>query len=334
MAERRPPSPGLPTLDDVRAASQLVYAQAVATPLLRHPALDEAAGCKVTVKAESLQTTGSFKIRGAMNRLANIAEVDRPRGIVAFSSGNHAQGIARAARHFGMPATIVMPADAPQVKCEGVRANGAEIVFYDRDTESREAIAERIARETGAVLVPSFDDPWIMAGQGTAGLEFADQLSRRGETIDHLICCTGGGGLISGMALAFEGVMPETRLWTAEPIGFEDWQRSLEAGQRLANAPGGQSICDAILTPEPGKLPFEIARTRLSGGFAVSDGDVRAAMRFAFRHLKLVVEPGGAVALATVLRGVPEPLAGRHVGVMLTGGNVDAGLFAEVIAGG
>ncbi len=303
-------------------------AAAIETPVLTHPALNAAAGAEVFLKLESLQTTGSFKIRGAMNRLAQLTETERDRGVVAFSSGNHAQGVARAARLFGVPALIVMPKDAPQVKVEGVLADGAEIRFYDRAKESREAIAGAEADARGGVLVPSFDDPAIIAGQGTAGLEFARQVS---APLDHLICCVGGGGLMAGFALAFGELSPGTRLWAAEPEAFDDTIRSLRAGRILAVQPGRSSICDAILTPRPGDLTFAINRERLAGGVAVADDDVRAAMRFAFRHLKLVVEPGGAAALAAAVRGLPDELRGGRVGVVVTGGNVDPGFYAETL---
>ncbi|MEO0982313.1 MAG: threonine/serine dehydratase [Pseudomonadota bacterium] len=278
-----------------------------------------------------MQTTGSFKIRGAMNRLSRIAPERRAAGVVAFSSGNHAQGVARAARLLGMPALIVMPFDAPEVKAAGVRADGAEIRPFDRASESREAIAAEIAAERGATLVPSFDDPLIIAGQGTAGLEFARQQDQASRTLDHLICGAGGGGLMAGLSLAFARLSPETRLWTAEPEGFDDHRRSFEAGERRSADPGVRSICDAILTPTPGELTFAITKRHVSGGFAVTEDEVRAAMRFAFQHLNLVVEPGGAVSLAAALRGLPDEMKGQTIGLVATGGNVDPALFAEIL---
>lgn len=300
------------------------------TPVLRAEALDEAAGAEVFVKAECLQTTGSFKIRGAYNKLSQISDAQRPNGVVAFSSGNHAQGVARAARLLGMPALIIMPSDAPKVKVAGVKADGAEILLYDRHNENREEIAARKAEERGAVIVPSFDDADIVAGQGTAGREFARQVSG----LDHLICCAGGGGLITGSALALKDANAETRVWTAEPSGHDDWARSLASGEMVSNAPGTRSICDAILTPEPGKLTWAIGKTLLDGGHVVTDGDVRAAVRFAFRHLKIVLEPGGAAALAVAVRGLPSEMRGSRVGIIATGGNVDAAQFAEIISTG
>ena len=324
----------LPTFEDVLAAEQRVAGVARETPVLTHPALDAAAGAEVLVKAECLQVTGSFKIRGAMNRLSQIPESRRKAGVVAFSSGNHAQGVARAARLLGMPALIVMPSDAPQVKVDGVLADGGEVHLYDRDTESREAISQELAAARSAIVVPSFDDFDIIAGQGTLGLEFARQAEAMGAPLDHLVCCAGGGGLITGVALAFEGLSGDTKIWAAEPQGHDDWARSLAAGEVIANAPGTRSFCDAILTPAPGELTFPLGRRLLAGGLAVSDAEVRTAMRFAFRYLKIVAEPGGAAALAAVLRGVPEEMRGGRVGVVVTGGNVDAAVFADVIRQG
>jgi threonine dehydratase len=321
----------LPGFDDVSAAAERVRGYVRETPVLTHGAIDAAAGAQVFVKAECLQVTGSFKMRGASNRLAQISPEGRKAGVVAFSSGNHAQGVARAARLMGMPAVIVMPSDAPKVKIAGVEADGGEVVLYDRNTEDREAICARIAAERGAVVVPSYDDAHIIAGQGTAGLEFARQMQAAGVTLDALVCCTGGGGLISGIALAFERLSPQTAIWTAEPEAHDDWARSLESGRVVANAPGTRSICDAILTPQPGKLTFAIGQRLFAGGLRVSDDEVRAAMRLAFRHLKIVAEPGGAAALAAAAFRLPAGLKGKRVGVLVTGGNVDAAEFAVIL---
>ena len=323
----------LPTHSDVVAASERLQGRVRRTPVLRHDALDAQAGARVFVKAECLQETGSFKIRGATNRLLQIPEAKRAAGVVAFSSGNHAQGVARAARLLGMPALIVMPSDAPEVKVAGVRGDGGEVYFYDRASDGREKIAAGIAEERGAVLVPSYDDPYIISGQGTAGLEFADQMAGMETPLDHLICCAGGGGLVSGVALAFEGTSPETGIWTAEPDGHDDWARSLRSGEIETNAPGTRSFCDAILTPSPGKLPFAVGKRLLAGGLTVSDDAVRDAMRGAFRYLKIVTEPGGTVALAAALTGLPDEMKGKNVGVLVTGGNVDAALYASVLTG-
>ncbi len=321
----------LPSARDVMAARKRIRDHIETTPVLTSSVIDNIAGAKVLIKAECLQQTGSFKLRGATNRLLQIPKKKRDAGVVAFSSGNHAQGVARAARRLGMPALIVMPSDAPAVKTEGVEADGAEVRHYDRDTENREEIAAQIAQERGSVLVPSFDDPMIIAGQGTLGLEFAEQVKDRGEALDHLICCTGGGGLISGIALALSKVSPETQIWTAEPEGHEDWKRSLESGSIVRNDPGTRSQCDAILTPQPGDLTWAIGSTLLSGGCAISDQHVFEAMRIAFRQLRIVVEPGGAAALAAAMFRLPDAAKGKTVGVVLTGGNVDPRFFADVL---
>ncbi|WP_321489799.1 threonine/serine dehydratase [uncultured Hyphomonas sp.] len=324
----------LPTHSDVVAAAKRLSGLVRKTPVLRHDALDALAGARVFVKAECLQETGSFKIRGATNRLLQIPEAQRAAGVVAFSSGNHAQGVARAARLLGMPALIVMPADAPAVKVEGVEADGGEVRFYDRNTESREEIAEQIASERGAIVVPSFDDPHIISGQGTAGLEFTAQMKGAGETLDHLITPAGGGGLASGLALALEGVSPGTRVWVAEPQGHDDWTRSLKSGHIEKNAPGTRSICDAILTAAPGDMTFAIGHRLFSGGLVVSDPQVKDAMRAAFRYLRIVTEPGGAAALAAALACLPDDMKGRKIGIVVSGGNVDAVEYAKVLMGG
>jgi threonine dehydratase len=321
----------LPTRSDVVSARSRIRDYVDTTPVLHSAVLNEVAGANLLIKAECLQTTGSFKLRGATNRLLRIAKSKRANGVVAFSSGNHAQGIARAARRLDMPALIVMPSDAPTVKIEGVEADGARVQLYDRETDNREQIAAQLAADHDAVLVPSFDDHDIIAGQGTCGLEFAEQVKAKGEQLDHLICCAGGGGLISGICLGLSKISPATQIWTAEPEGHDDWARSLQAGRIETNAPGTRSVCDAILTPRPGDLPWAVAAPRLSGGLVVSDQHAYEAMRLAFRHLKVVLEPGGAVALASALFRLPEAAQGTNVGVVLTGGNVDARLFADVL---
>lgn len=326
-------SDSLPTYSDVAAAAERLKGHVRTTPVLRHDALDALAGARIFVKVECLQETGSFKIRGATNRLLQIPEDRRAAGVVAFSSGNHAQGVARAARLLGMPALIVMPTDAPAVKVEGVEADGGEVRFYDRNTESREEIADRIAAERGAVLVPSFDDPDIISGQGSAGLEFAAQMKEAGEVIDHLITPAGGGGLASGLAIALEGASPGSRVWVAEPAGHDDWTRSLESGQIEENAPGTRSICDAILTRAPGHLTFAIGSRLFAGGLVVSDTEVEDAMRAAFRYLRVVAEPGGAAALAAALACLPDEMKGKTVGVVISGGNIDAAEYARILMG-
>jgi threonine dehydratase len=320
----------LPGFPDVREAATRIAGHARRTPLLAATPLDERTGGRILLKLETLQHTGSFKFRGAYNRLARLDPAQRAAGVVAFSSGNHAQGVAAAARLLGIRATIVMPADAPRVKLDNTRALGAEVVTYDRLHESREAIAARLAEGRGAVLVPSFDDPDIIAGQGTVGLELAEQAAELGVVLDDVVVCTSGGGLVAGTALALHALSPATRVWTAEPEGHDDHRRSLAAGRRVANAPGTRSFCDALLAPEPGRLTFEINRRLVAGGLAVSDDEVRTAIACAVRTLKLVVEPGGAVALAAVLSGRLETW-GRTVAVVLSGGNVDDALLAEIL---
>ena len=322
----------LPTYSDVAAAAKRIRGHVETTPVLRSDRLDEIAGASLLIKAECLQQTGSFKLRGATNRLLQIHKEDKSKGVVAFSSGNHAQWVARAARLLGMPALIVMPSAPPSVKIAGVEADGAEVRLYDRETENREEIATQIAAERGAALVPSFDEQMMIEGQGTLGLEFAAQVKAQGQKLDHLMCCTGGGGLISGICLALSKVSPETKTWAAEPEGHDDWTRSLAAGRIETNAPGTRSICDAILTPRPGDLTWPIGAAHLSGGCVVTDQHAFEAMRLAYRQLRVVVEPGGAVALASALFRLPDEARGKTVGVVLTGGNVDARLFAKVLS--
>ena len=312
---------------DVAAAAERLRGVATATPLLESDALNELTGARILVKAEPLQRTGSFKFRGAYNTVMAL----RPRAVVAFSSGNHAQGVALAARLLDIPATIVMPADAPRTKLEGTRALGAEVITYDRRTEDREAIGSEIAARTGATVIRPYDDPLIVAGQGTVGLELAEQAAARGAVLEAVTVCCGGGGLIAGCALALTHLVPGVAVYSVEPTGFDDTARSLAAGRRLGNTPDAQSLCDALLAPMPGELTFALNSRLLAGGLVVTDDEVAAAMRLAFRHLRLVVEPGGAVALAAVLAG-RLPVRGRTIGVVASGGNVDAELFAQVLA--
>lgn len=305
---------------------------ATRTPLLEFEALNAASGGRILLKCEMFQPMGAFKIRGAWNRMSQLSDAQRRRGVVAFSSGNHAQAVALAAEKLGISATIVMPADAPGVKIDRTRAYGAEVVLYDRDNEDRESVAAEIINRTGAAIVPPYDDPDIIAGQGTVGLEIAEQCDDRDVVPDLAVIPCSGGGLVAGCAIALRDRWPEIEIYAAEPEGFDDTGRSLEAGTRLANDPGGSSICDALLVPVPGILTFELNRALLSGAYAVSDPDVRAAMKAAFTDARLVTEPGGAAALAAVLAGKPD-IAGRTACVVLSGGNTDASLFAEIIAG-
>jgi threonine dehydratase len=318
----------LPTFADVEAAAERLRGVAVRTPLLESDVLNQRVRGRVLLKAECLQRTGSFKLRGAYNA---ISQVDAD-AVVAYSSGNHAQGVAAAARLLGKSATIVMPADAPGIKIESTRAHGAEVRLYDRHAESREAIGAEIATRTGAALIRPYDDPRIIAGQGTVGLELAEQARERGVRIDLTLAPCGGGGLIAGCALALTKAVPDVAIYAVEPAGLDDTRRSLETGAREVNAPGATSICDALLVPTPGELTFALNRRLLAGGLAVHDDEVRSAIAFAFRHLKLVLEPGGAVALAAVLAN-KLPLEGRTAAVVLSGGSVDPGLFAAAITG-
>ncbi len=324
-----------PAFADIEAAAARLAGWAVETPLLNSPALDRKLGGRVLLKAETLQRTGSFKFRGAYNRISLIPEAERGAGVVAYSSGNHAQGVAAAAALLGVPATIVMPADAPAIKVANTRGYGAEVVLYDRLTENREALGAALAAERGATLVRPYDDPGVIAGQGTCGLEIARQAAARGLEIDALLVCCGGGGLTAGCALALAQLSPNTQVYTVEPAGFDDTRRSLALGgaegARVVNDPAAQSFCDALLAPTPGELTFPINRRLLAGGFAVSDAEVRAAMGYAFQTLKLVLEPGGAVALAAVLAGRLET-HGKTVALTLSGGNVDPETYREMLA--
>jgi threonine dehydratase len=317
-----------PTLADVAAAAARLRGVVVGTPLLESESVNARAGGRVLLKAECLQRTGSFKFRGAYNAISQIAVG----AVVAYSSGNHAQGVAAAARLLGKAATIVMPADAPAIKIENTRAYGAEVRLYDRQRESREAIGVEIAARTGAALIKPYDDQRIIAGQGTAGLEVAAEARDHGLEIDIALVPCGGGGLIAGCALALKAAFRDIQLYAVEPDGLDDTRRSLEAGERVANAPGATSICDALLLPTPGELTFAINRELLAGGLTVSDDEVLSAIAFAFRHLKLVLEPGGAAALAAVLSR-KVALEGRTVAIVLSGGNVDPALFAAAITG-
>jgi len=320
----------LPTFADIEAAAARIKALAVCTPLLENSALNDIAGGRVLLKAETLQRTGSFKFRGAWNCISQLPPEQVKGGVVAYSSGNHAQGVAAAARLRGMPALIVMPRDTPLIKQERTRSFGAEVVLYDRATEDREAIAKRIAEERGAVIVPPFEHPHIIAGQGTVGLELAAQAGEAGVSLDQVLCGASGGGLIAGTSLALEQLSPSTRVYVVEPEGFDDHRRSLLSGRRERNEKATGSICDALLSPQPGQLTFAINQPRLAGGIVVSEEEVRSAVGFAFSELKLVVEPGGAVSLAAVLTGKLDT-KGRNTGIVLTGGNIDPSLFAEII---
>ena len=322
----------IPTPEDVLAASRRIAGRVVRTPMLRHPLLDELAGGTVLLKAEPLQRTGSFKLRGATNAVLQLGDAERRAGVVTHSSGNHGQALACAAAAVGARATIVMPADAPRIKAESTARWGAEIVLYDRARDDREAISAGIAERTGAALIPPYEHPHVIAGQGTAALELAEDADKAGLRMNTLLVCTGGGGLIAGSALAMEALSPGTQVYAVEPEGWDDTGRSLRAGRR-EHAPGGSTLCDSLLAPMPGALTFAVNQPRLAGGFAVSDAEVLAAMAFAFVHLKLVIEPGGAVCLAALLAGRFRA-EGRVVGAVLSGGNVDPARFVQALAPG
>ncbi|MGB7259552.1 MAG: threonine/serine dehydratase [Pseudolabrys sp.] len=321
----------LPTGADVDVAAKRLFGVAVRTPLINAPVLDERLGARVFLKAEILQRTGSFKFRGAYNKLSTIPQDRREAGVVAYSSGNHAQGVAAAAKLLGMRATIVMPSDAPKAKCERTAALGAEIVFYDRDTEDRSAIARGIAEKRGATLVPPFDDPMIIAGQGTIGSEIVEDLAALGLKPEIVVVGASGGGLAAGVALGVKQRVPAAKFYTAEPEGFDDTARSFKTGKRESNERLSGTICDALMTVTPGELTFPINRKLIGEGVSASDADVARAMAYAFRELKLVVEPGGAIGLAALLAGKIATKGKVVVGV-LSGGNVDADTFAKLVA--
>ena len=314
----------------IRAAASRAEGSIRRTPILESDGLNRLAGRRVLVKAECLQHTGSFKARGGWAALSAMARDSGPRGVIAYSSGNHAQGVARAAAAMRAPCVILMPSDAPAVKIANTRALGAEVVLYERNTEDRDALGARLAEDRGLALVKPFDDPDVIAGQGTTGLEIAQQAAELGVTSADVLTCCGGGGLAAGIALAFEADAPGLRVRTVEPAGFDDMARSLAAGERVGNAATAGSICDAILTPMPGALTFPVLLRLAGPGLAVTDGEALAAMRAAFGHLRIVLEPGGAVALAAALSRTAS-VEGDAVVVVASGGNVDAATFAAAL---
>ncbi len=319
-------------IDMIEAAARRLEGQARRTPLLSSPFLDEIAGRHVLVKAECLQHTGSFKFRGGWSAVSALLPDARSRGVIAYSSGNHAQGVALAARLHGAPAVIVMPSDAPAVKIANTRALGAEVVLYDRAAgEDRDAIGADLAARRGLTLIKPFDDPQVIAGQGTAGLEIAEQAAAKGVTRADVLVCCGGGGLTAGIALALEARAPGLRSRSVEPAGFDDAARSLAAGTRQTNAATTGSLCDAILTPTPGELTLPILSRLCGPGLCVTDDEALHAMALAFARLRIVLEPGGAVALAAALFR-PTEIEGQAVIAMASGGNVDAPLFAQALA--
>lgn len=315
---------------DIDAAARVLAPYAVRTPLLSSPAIDAITGARVLFKPEMLQRTGSFKFRGAFNKMSSIPVESRAGGVVAFSSGNHAQGVAAAAQILKMRATIVMPADAPLSKRERTKGYGAEVVLYDRDREDREAIAQDIAAKHGATLVPPYDDAKVIAGQGTVGREIAEDMRALGIDPDIVVAPASGGGLVAGIATAIKARFAQAAVMTAEPEGFDDHARSLRAGKREPHRAEGRTICDALMASIPGKLTFAINQHLQVQGVVTSDQEVGAAVAVVFRELKLVVEPGGVVALAALLAGRIDA-RGKTVVIVLSGGNVDAELFARLI---
>ncbi len=322
------------TLADIQAAAARIQGHAVETPLIESPALNDRLGRRVLIKPETLQRVCAFKFRGAYNRLVQLDAAQRQAGVVAFSSGNHAQGVALAARLLGVPALIVMPADAPVVKVEATRGYGAEVRLYDRLTEDRVAIAAEIAAQRGSVVVPAFDDPDIIAGQGTVGLELMTQATALEVKFDVVVAPVGGGGLMAGISTAVKALSPDTALVGVEPAGFDDTLRSLPAVSRQTLKPATRSLCDALESPAPGELTFPILQQTVADIAVVSDAEVADAMRYAFSTLKLVVEPGGAVGLAALLAGKVKAWGNGATGLVLSGGNVDPALFAEILGGG
>ncbi len=326
-------TPTLPTIADVHRAAERIAGHAVRTPLISNPFLDEQVGGRVLLKCENLQRTGAFKFRGAYNALAALPRETRSRGVVAVSSGNHAQGVAEAARLFGVRATIVMPADAPEIKRLRTERSGGRIVSYDRASEDRDAVVARIIAEHGGTLVHPFNNPHVIAGQGTVGLEIVEDCEAAGARPDAVLIPTSGGGLSAGIGLAVRDWSPDTGIVLVEPEGFDDFRRSLAAGEIVANQRSAGSVCDALLIQQPGALGFAINRANGATGLAVSDDEALTAVAFAFRELKLVVEPGGAVALAAILAGHVET-RDRTLVVVLSGGNIDGPMLAEALARG
>jgi threonine dehydratase len=320
----------LPSFGDLLAARRRLGQLATLTPLIEHPILNARVGGRVLLKAENLQRVGAFKFRGAYNKIAQLDKAAYPGGVVACSSGNHAQGVAAAASLRGLKSAIVMPADAPRLKIERTKAFGGEVVTYDRVTEDRDAIARKICDARTALYVHPFDDPDVIAGQGTVGLEMMEQAAAIGAVLDMVLVGASGGGLISGVAIAVKEKSPATDIWSVEPAGFDDLARSLKNGRRERNASLSGSICDALLAATPGEMTFEVARRHLAGGLSVTDAEAKAAVRFAFRELKLVLEPGGAVSLAALLAGKID-VTGRTIAAVLSGGNIDPSLFADII---
>jgi threonine dehydratase len=325
--------PTLPvTIHMIRAAAERLAPHAVRTPLLEHPALNARVGGRVFLKCENLQRVGAFKFRGAYNKISQVDPKAFPGGVVACSSGNHAQGVAAAATLCGLRSAIVMPADAPAMKIARTKAFGGEVIAYDREREDRDAIARALCVERKAAYVHPFDDADVIAGQGTTGLEIMEEVARRGVTLDAVLVNVSGGGLASGITVAVKDASPSTEMWTVEPAGFDDFARSLASGKPERNERLSGSICDALMAESPGELTLTIGKALMAGGVAVTDAEAAAAVRFAFEELKLVLEPGGAAGLAAILTG-KVPAKGRSVAVILSGGNADPARYARIING-
>lgn len=320
------------TFADIEAAAGRLEGLAVRTPLIESPALNARLGARILLKPETLQHAGAFKFRGAMNKISQLSPEERARGVVACSSGNHAQGVALVARMLGAPAVIVMPADAPAMKVANTRGYGAEVIHYDRYSEDRDALTRAISRDRGMTIVWPFDDADIVAGQGTVGLELVGQAGDLGATLDVVLTPVGGGGLAAGVSTAVKHLRPGAQVYGVEPSAFDDTARSMISGRREKIDPAARSICDALQTPSPGEITFAINRHSLDGVLTVTDAQVAEAIRYAYTTLKLVVEPGGIVGLAALLAGELD-VSGQTVGVVLSGGNIDPALFSRILAG-
>lgn len=319
-----------PTLADIQIAHTRLQGRAVRTPLIRNQRLNELVGGEVFLKCENLQTTGSFKFRGGYNAVAANLELAKSRGVVASSSGNHAQGVAEACRIFGVEATIIMPSDAPISKKTRTKRSGAKLVEYDRINDDRDAILDQLALDSGALKIHPYEHPDVIAGQGTVGLEVCEQLADFGKIPDHIVVCAGGGGLVAGMYIAMCESFPRAVFHTAEPVGHDDQARSHKKGVRLSNIQAPATVQDAIVTPSPGELSFAMLNGKMGNGLAASDDEVFSVVKFAFEELKLVVEPGGACALACMLNGSIN-LSGQIAVVTLSGGNIDADMMVRAL---
>jgi threonine dehydratase len=322
--------PLFPIFSDVETAATRLSGYVYHTPVLESVRINEQLGCRLLIKAECLQRTGSFKFRGAFNMISGLSEMQKTRGVVAFSSGNHAQGVAAAAKILAVKSTIVIPNDAPKIKIDNTRSDGAEIVLYNRVDANRAEIADKIISKTGATLVPPYDALEIIAGQGTLGLEFVDQVKKRGAELDYLLGPCSGGGMISGNAIVFNELSPTTSVYCVEPEGYDDTALSLKAGKRVKIIPGTPSFCDALLLETPGKITFHTNKELLAGGLVVSQAETAHAMKVAFQEYKIVLEPGGAVALAAALSGKIKTFK-KTIGVICTGGNVEATTFKNIL---